>query len=108
MHKWPKNLYNTNKEAIKRHSKGLKEVVRSKKAAPQITLIKELNPIIKGWCNYYQTMVSKETFNKCDHLLWQKLKTWTKRRHPKKSNDDIMEIGHIIPKSLGGEGCAKK
>ena len=73
------------KEAIKRHSDKLKEVIRRKKSAPQEALIKELNPIIRGGCNYYQTVVSIETFSKCSHLLWLKLRRWARRRHPKKS-----------------------
>ncbi len=48
-------------------------------------MIKELNPIIRGWSNYYATQCSKETFSYCDHILYQQLKRWAERRHPKKA-----------------------
>ena len=54
-------------------------------AAPQSALIGHLNPIIKGWANYYSTVVSKKTYNQLDHMVYLKLKSWAKHRHPNKS-----------------------
>jgi RNA-directed DNA polymerase len=45
-----------------------------------------LNPIIKGWSNYYKTACSKETYSKLGHLLYGKLRRWANRRHPNKSS----------------------
>jgi RNA-directed DNA polymerase len=72
-------------EAIKKHLNKLKQVIKLHKSSSQSTLIKELNLIIKGWCNYYSGVVSKEVFSYCEHKLWQKLRAWTKRRHSDKS-----------------------
>ncbi|MGB5592494.1 MAG: group II intron maturase-specific domain-containing protein [Crocosphaera sp.] len=36
-------------------------VIKDHKKAPQEALISRLNPIIRGWCNYYRTVASKET-----------------------------------------------
>jgi len=44
-------------------------------------LIKRLNPIIKGWTNYFRIGVSREIFSKMDYLMWEKLWAWGKRRH---------------------------
>jgi RNA-directed DNA polymerase len=52
---------------------------------PQARLIGQLNPIIKGWTDYYATVSSKAVFSKLAHLTFIKLKRWAKRRHPKKS-----------------------
>ncbi|MFZ1025637.1 MAG: group II intron maturase-specific domain-containing protein, partial [Limnoraphis robusta] len=41
----------------------LGEIVDSHKSAPQVALITRLNPIIRGWSNYYSSVVSKETFS---------------------------------------------
>jgi len=68
------------KAKIKLHLIKIAEVIDTHKTAPQAALIGNLNPIIKGWSNYYSTVVSKETFNKVDMLTWQKLRAWAKSR----------------------------
>ena len=44
-----------------------------------------LNPILRGWGNYYKHGVSKEVFGYVDHQLWGALWKWCCRRHPNKS-----------------------
>ena len=73
------------KEKVATHLDKLKKIVKAHKASPQSALIKELNPIIKGWCNYYSTVVSKEIFSHCDHKLREKLRSWANRRHTNKA-----------------------
>jgi RNA-directed DNA polymerase len=47
-------------------------------------LIGLLNPILRGWGNYFSTAVSKDIFGKMDHLIFKKLWAWARRRHPHK------------------------
>ena len=47
-------------------------------------LIHALNPVIRGWANYYSTVVSKKAFDSIGHTLFLMLWAWAKRRHPKK------------------------
>ncbi len=72
------------KEAIDSHYKKLAEIVDKHKAAPQKALIAKLNPIIRGWSNYYRYSVCSDIYSKIDHLLWYKLKKWADKRHPNK------------------------
>ena len=65
--------------------------IEAHKSAPQAALIKRLNPIIQGWANYYAAVVSKETYSELDHLMYLKLRAWSKRRHPKKSGGWITD-----------------
>jgi RNA-directed DNA polymerase len=65
---------------VKTHLAKIAEVIDTHKTAPQAALISRLNPIIKGWSNYYSTVVSKKTFNKVDMLTWQKLRAWARTR----------------------------
>lgn len=80
-----KTLIKPSAEKVKTHLKRIREIIDSHKAAPQAALIKRLNPIIRGWCNYYSTVVSKELFSYCDSLVFEKLKRWAYRRHPMKN-----------------------
>lgn len=80
-----KTLIKPSKDGIQRHKDRIKKVVNEGKAKPQLAIIKELNPIIKGWCNYYSTEVSSKAFNYLTHFTVQTLMKWARRRHPKKS-----------------------
>ncbi|MBC6471465.1 MAG: HNH endonuclease, partial [Hormoscilla sp. GM102CHS1] len=55
------------------------------RAAPQAALIARLNPVIRGWCNYFNSVVSKETYSSLDNYLWELTWHWANRRHPNKS-----------------------
>jgi RNA-directed DNA polymerase len=59
--------------------------MRRHRAAPQEELIAALNPVIRGWSAYHRTVVAKETFSRCDHLLLGMLWRWATRRHPHKA-----------------------
>jgi len=80
-----KTFIKPDKEKVKAHVRKLGEVIARDKSAPQAALIKELNPIIRGWSNYNSTVVSKEVFSYCDYILYKQLRRWAKRRHPNKS-----------------------
>lgn len=48
------------------------------------TVVEVLNPILRGWANYYKHGVSKEIFATFDHYLVKMLIKWAKRKHPGK------------------------
>jgi RNA-directed DNA polymerase len=55
------------------------------KNARQENVVSELNPMIRGWCNYYQWVVCSEVFKVCDHSNFWQLARWEQARHPGKS-----------------------
>jgi RNA-directed DNA polymerase len=57
------------------------ECIRKRRSVSQEQLIRELNPIIRGWSAYYRTVVSKRVFAYCDSILWYQLIRWAKTRH---------------------------
>ena len=83
-----KTLITPSKGKIKTHLAKIAEVIDTHKTAPQAALINKLNPIVRGWSNYYSTVVSKETFNKVDMLTWQKLRAWSRTRGKGSINKD--------------------
>jgi RNA-directed DNA polymerase len=76
------------KTKITAHLAKIAEVIDTHKTAPQAALISKLNPIIKGWSNYYSTQVSAETFSKCDYLTYDKLRAWARKRGKGNINKD--------------------
>jgi RNA-directed DNA polymerase len=87
-----KTLIKPSKKAIKAHHAALKEVIKTHKTSPQAGLIKYLNPIIRGWANYYSGVASKETFSSEDYKMWSMLRAWSVRRRGRKQK------GHAIRK----------
>jgi len=79
-----KTIITPSKEKVKVHYDKIADVISHHKAAPQSALIKKLNPIIRGWANYYATVVSKVTYAELDNLVYLKLRAWAKRRHHSK------------------------
>lgn len=48
-------------------------------------IIAKLNPIIRGWSNYFRTGVSSQAFQKLDNWMFQREKRYADRMHPNKS-----------------------
>ncbi len=96
-----KTFIKPSKQAIKNHTQRLKEEVCKQKAGKQEELIKILNPIIVGWCNFYSTVVSKKIFGKIGTNLFATLLAWATRRHPKKSKTWIAKKYWRIIKGKG-------
>ncbi|MDJ0590768.1 MAG: group II intron reverse transcriptase/maturase [Pleurocapsa sp. MO_226.B13] len=73
-----KTLITPTKEACIKHQRKIKDVIRKHKHAPQAKLIIELNPIIRGWINYYANSDAQTAgeFSRQRHLVYQKLRTW--------------------------------
>ena len=49
-------------------------------------LIRRLNPILQGWCNYHRHVAASRTFKRIDDQLYRMLWTWAKARHRNKSH----------------------
>lgn len=95
-----KTLIKPSNESIKSHYNDIAEIIKAHNSAPQTALISRLNPIIRGWSNYYRTVCSKETYSKLDHLIWLRLKRWAVRRHPNKNKTWII---NKYWKTVGGD-----
>jgi RNA-directed DNA polymerase len=50
-----------------------------------VTVLKTINPKIRGWANYFRIGVAKKIFSQLDGWLFIRQKRYTKRTHPKKS-----------------------
>ena len=80
-----KLLIKPGEKGIKAFLENVEEIVDKARGKTAGELILKLNPVILGWANHNKHVVSKQIFSKVDHLIFQKIWVWTKRRHPNKS-----------------------
>ncbi len=80
-----KTIITPSSHKVKTHYEKIVSTITAHKSAPQEALIRHLNPIIRGWANYYSSVCSKETYSLLNMLVYRKLRVWAKRRHPNKT-----------------------
>ena len=80
-----KLIIKPSKKSIKSLVDNLHETILQKgRAWSQEMLILKLNQKLRGWANYHQSVVSKDTFRHIDFVIFNQLFRWAKRRHPNK------------------------
>lgn len=80
-----KQLIKPSTDSINQLKRKLKGLWRKHVGTPTVALINEMNPVIRGWSNYFRTGVAKETFSALDKFMYYRAQRYMKRRHPKKS-----------------------
>jgi RNA-directed DNA polymerase len=69
--------------AIMRKVKGL--TTRSTTNLSLTALLVHLNPVLRGWANYFRYDASKRTFSYVDHYAWWRVFRWLRKKHPKRT-----------------------
>ena len=64
----------------------VKAVISDHKTVKQETLIRMLNPMLRGWANYHRPVVAKQRLNRMDALVFRALWRWARRRHNNKGS----------------------
>ncbi|MFB2980164.1 group II intron reverse transcriptase [Microseira sp. BLCC-F43] len=77
-----KTLITPSAKASKAHQEEVGRIITKHRSSPQAKLIKDLNPVIRGWTSYYSNSDAKTVgeLSKQDHLTYLKLQRWAKRR----------------------------
>jgi len=77
-----RTLITPSKSACKKHQQTIKDVFKKHKYSHQAKLIVELNPIIRGWTNYYSFSDAQGTgvLTGQDYQIFQKLRAWSRHR----------------------------
>ncbi len=79
-----KTLIKPSKDSIKGIKEKIRVVCKGGKSLSQEALISKLNPIIRGWANYYRHGVSKEIYGSVDNYTWKCIWNWCTSRHNNK------------------------
>lgn len=62
----------------------VRDIVKGNANATQAALIRQLNPVIRGWAMYHRHSAAKATFSSIDSHIWHMLFRWALRRHTTK------------------------
>jgi RNA-directed DNA polymerase len=81
-----KLLIKPSKKTVTEKRKELRDIwLKLKGHSVQVVLVR-LNPIIRGWANYFRTVVSSKTFSAMDFWMHQRTMRYVKSMHPNKPN----------------------
>ena len=80
-----KVLIKPSQESVQQIRNKLKGLWRKHLGSPTVALIKEMNPVIRGWSNYFRIGVASQVFQRLDAFMYHRAARYAKRRHPQKS-----------------------
>ncbi len=79
-----KLLIKPSRKSVKTFLVGIRALIKSHPTIKTESLIRLLNPKLRGWANYYRHVVSKQIFCAVDTAIFQAIYRWSRRRHPNK------------------------
>jgi RNA-directed DNA polymerase len=59
----------------------VRSITRRRKHRTLADLLRLLNRVLRGWCNYFRHGVSAQTFSYLDHFVWWRVVGWLRKRH---------------------------
>jgi RNA-directed DNA polymerase len=79
-----KFIVTPSKNSVKGIVSKTKRTIKSHLGSSTAEMLRELNPVIRGWANYHRHACSKKAFNYVDSRIFNNLWIWAKRRHQNK------------------------
>ena len=74
---WP------SKKALASIKAKVRAITRGATNQPLAVLLHRLNPVLRGWANYFRHGVSKRTFSYLDAFTWRRVYSWLCHKHPR-------------------------
>jgi RNA-directed DNA polymerase len=89
------------KAAVKRVKHRLAVEMRALRGGNAAAVLAKINPIVRGWANYYRGAASSRIFSALDHYLWQLTYKWASYSHSNKPKYWIVDryYGRFNPAS---------
>jgi RNA-directed DNA polymerase len=69
------------KRALLRVMDKIRDLTRREKHRTLADLLHRLNPVLRGWCNYFRHGAATQTFSYLDHFTWWRVVGWMHKRH---------------------------
>ncbi|MES1956252.1 group II intron reverse transcriptase/maturase [Salinisphaera hydrothermalis] len=74
---WP------SRQALDSVKSRIRALTRMGRHLPLDVLLYRLNPVLRGWTNYFRHGVSKRTFGYLRAFVWRRVVCWLRRKHPR-------------------------
>jgi group II intron reverse transcriptase/maturase len=95
MHRWP------SPKAMKRLRNRIREITDRRSSGEDVKqVIAKLNPVLRGWGNYFRTGTCRREFHRMDDYVYARLRRWRYRRsgqrpgrHPMWTSDELFGMG---------------
>lgn len=75
-------LIKPSKKSIARLRDAIANLASCPKITSEVHLIERLNPILRGWGNYFRVGVSKRVFSNIANYVWSLTWRWLRRKYP--------------------------
>ena len=69
------------KQALASVMDKVRKLTRRRRHRTLANLLRQLNPVLRGWCNYFRHGVSSRTFGYIDHFAFWRVVGWVRKRH---------------------------
>ena len=69
------------KQALASVMDKVRSLTRREKHRTLADLLRRLNPVLRGWCNYFSHGVSSRSFSYLDHYAFWRIVGWLRKRH---------------------------
>ena len=69
----------------------VRQTIRRQRGVSQTDLIRQLNPVLRGWAFYHRHVAAKRTYKKVEWAVWHSLLRWGKHRHNNKGSRWVMQ-----------------
>ena len=79
------------KKSRKRFLDNVNHIIKSNRSSSSYQLISKLRPVVIGWGNEFRFCECTDTFKTLNFLLFQALRHWAFRRHPKEARSVVKE-----------------
>lgn len=71
-------------KSVQKIKEKLRDKWKSLQGTNVVAVISHLNPVIRGWANYFRIGVAKEVFGSLDQWMYKREYIWARKMHPKK------------------------
>jgi RNA-directed DNA polymerase len=79
------------KVRVQKHIDDIRDIVKRMEKRPQEELIAKINPIVRGWTQYYAFTDNADTFRHCDERMFWRLMRYACNRHKSKGKQWIIK-----------------
>ena len=71
------------KESVTSIKRKIKAITRQTTSQSLEHLLRQLNPVLRGWTSYFRHGVSAATYGYLRHYTWRRVITWLRHKHPR-------------------------